>query len=144
MASTSFAETRGTADTPSQSASEPRKSFFFRPFSPLANVYHRFAQWRTDLGLPNPGTVENLQKEVKGTMFAFPPSMTAYPRLNSYASDQLCVRWRPSGPYENIVDEPCVSSDPFLRSGFTSGAPIVQFCCRVCNPRGSSIFYSSQ
>ncbi|KAI0273639.1 eukaryotic porin-domain-containing protein [Gloeopeniophorella convolvens] len=35
--------------------------------SPLANVYSRFSSWRTALGLPNPGTVENLQKEVKST-----------------------------------------------------------------------------
>jgi len=36
-------------------------------FSPLANTYSRFASWRAALGLPNPGTVENLQKEVKST-----------------------------------------------------------------------------
>jgi len=33
--------------------------------SPLANVYDRLSQWRTALGLSNPGTVENLTKEVK-------------------------------------------------------------------------------
>ncbi|PCH38164.1 hypothetical protein WOLCODRAFT_136074 [Wolfiporia cocos MD-104 SS10] len=35
--------------------------------SPLVNLYNRFASWRTSLGLPNPGSVENLQKEVKAT-----------------------------------------------------------------------------
>ncbi|KDQ60810.1 hypothetical protein JAAARDRAFT_151570 [Jaapia argillacea MUCL 33604] len=30
-------------------------------------VYNRFSKWRSDLGLPNPGSVENLQKEVKST-----------------------------------------------------------------------------
>jgi len=34
---------------------------------PFANVYNRFASWRKALDLPNPGTVENLQKEVKST-----------------------------------------------------------------------------
>ncbi|KAL0946880.1 hypothetical protein HGRIS_013046 [Hohenbuehelia grisea] len=37
------------------------------PASPFTDVYARFSQWRTDLGLPHPGTVENLQKEVKST-----------------------------------------------------------------------------
>lgn len=44
---------------------------FFSPVAPFYNVYDRFSQWRTDLGLPNPGTVENLQKEVKGAVFHF-------------------------------------------------------------------------
>ncbi|THH19300.1 hypothetical protein EW146_g1830 [Bondarzewia mesenterica] len=35
--------------------------------SPLANAYQRFSDWRNALGLPNPGPVENLQKEVKST-----------------------------------------------------------------------------
>jgi mitochondrial import receptor subunit TOM40 len=76
MASTSLTEKPGTI-LPSLSASDPRKSLFSRPFTPFANVYHRFAQWRTDLNLPNPGTVENLQKEVKGTSFAFLPTVNA-------------------------------------------------------------------
>ncbi|KAF8636595.1 hypothetical protein AX17_003405 [Amanita inopinata Kibby_2008] len=36
-------------------------------FSPFSNAYHRFSQWRTELGLPQPGNVESLQKEVKTT-----------------------------------------------------------------------------
>ncbi|KAJ3562373.1 hypothetical protein NP233_g9616 [Leucocoprinus birnbaumii] len=40
---------------------------YFNPVSPLWNVIDRFNQWRADLGLPHPGTVENLQKEVKAT-----------------------------------------------------------------------------
>jgi mitochondrial import receptor subunit TOM40 len=39
---------------------------YFNPVSPLWNAIDRFNQWRSDLGLPHPGTVENLQKEVKG------------------------------------------------------------------------------
>ncbi|KAF8654079.1 hypothetical protein AX16_003612 [Volvariella volvacea WC 439] len=39
----------------------------FAFLSPFANAYDRFSQWRTDLGLSNPGSVENLQKEVKTT-----------------------------------------------------------------------------
>ncbi|TFK76429.1 hypothetical protein BDN72DRAFT_755451 [Pluteus cervinus] len=37
------------------------------PFSPLVNIYDRLAQWKQSLDLPSPGTVENLQKEVKTT-----------------------------------------------------------------------------
>ncbi|CAA7271690.1 unnamed protein product [Cyclocybe aegerita] len=40
---------------------------YFNPVSPFFNAYDRFARWRADLGLPQPGTVENLQKEVKAT-----------------------------------------------------------------------------
>ncbi|KAJ6630815.1 eukaryotic porin-domain-containing protein [Mycena sp. CBHHK59/15] len=40
---------------------------YFAPVSPLFNAYDRFAMWRADLGLPHPGTVENLQKETKAT-----------------------------------------------------------------------------
>jgi len=35
------------------------------PFTPFTNIYSRFDAWRTALDLPNPGTVENMQKEVK-------------------------------------------------------------------------------
>ncbi|TFK42571.1 eukaryotic porin-domain-containing protein [Crucibulum laeve] len=42
-------------------------SNYFNPVSPFFNAYDRFSQWRRDLGLPHPGTVENLQKEVKAT-----------------------------------------------------------------------------
>ncbi|KAF7304895.1 ATP-bind-3 domain-containing protein [Mycena kentingensis (nom. inval.)] len=40
---------------------------YFSAFSPFFNAYDRFALWRSDLGLPAPGTVENLQKETKST-----------------------------------------------------------------------------
>ncbi|CAK5277691.1 unnamed protein product [Mycena citricolor] len=50
---------------------DPYPSLTYSPFStalsPISNAYDRFAQWRTDLGLPHPGTVENLQKEIKST-----------------------------------------------------------------------------
>ncbi|KAH9842734.1 eukaryotic porin-domain-containing protein [Rhodofomes roseus] len=36
--------------------------------SKSSNVFHRIASWRYSLGLPNPGSVENLQKEVKSTL----------------------------------------------------------------------------
>ncbi|KAG8707088.1 translocase of outer mitochondrial membrane [Ceratobasidium sp. 394] len=35
--------------------------------SPFVNSYGRFASWRAGLGLTNPGTIENMQKEVKMT-----------------------------------------------------------------------------
>jgi mitochondrial import receptor subunit TOM40 len=50
-----------------ETPAEPKKSTLFSAFSPLANAHARFSSWRTTLGLPNPGSVENLQKEVKTT-----------------------------------------------------------------------------
>ncbi|GAW10329.1 eukaryotic porin-domain-containing protein [Lentinula edodes] len=38
-----------------------------KSLSPLSNYLSRFSKWRAELGLPNPGSVENLQKEVKAT-----------------------------------------------------------------------------
>ena len=52
-------------ETPVQS----KKSTLFSAFSPLANAHTRFFSWRTALGLPNPGSVENIQKEVKSEYF---------------------------------------------------------------------------
>ncbi|KAF8894627.1 eukaryotic porin-domain-containing protein [Infundibulicybe gibba] len=67
MASASFPDPPASSDvhvsSPSPLPSKPIHSSLFSPFG----IYDRFAQWRTDLGLPNPGTVENIQKEVKGT-----------------------------------------------------------------------------
>ena len=34
-------------------------------FSPVTSFYNKLQSWRQSLDLPNPGTVENLQKEVK-------------------------------------------------------------------------------
>ncbi|KIY43543.1 mitochondrial import receptor subunit tom40 [Fistulina hepatica ATCC 64428] len=41
---------------------------FFSPFAPVVDAYDRLSQWRADLGLPSPGTVENLQREIKTTL----------------------------------------------------------------------------
>ena len=59
-----------TSQVPSSSpsskmASTSSSSPFASVVSPLTNVYDRFSRWRLSLGLPNPGTVENLTKEVK-------------------------------------------------------------------------------
>src|SRR5713101_4989393 len=54
---------------PYTEASAPSKSSTLFPvFSPFANGYSRFSSWRAALGLPNPGSVENLQKEVKSEL----------------------------------------------------------------------------
>ena len=34
-------------------------------FAPVTNLYGRLQAWRRSLDMPNPGTVENIQKEVK-------------------------------------------------------------------------------
>lgn len=33
--------------------------------APAVGLYTRFAEWRASLGLPSPGTMENLTKDVK-------------------------------------------------------------------------------
>ena len=53
---------------PYSETSAPSKSSL-PVFSPLVNAYSRLSSWRAALGLPNPGTVENLQKEVKSEFF---------------------------------------------------------------------------
>jgi len=60
------------SDFKPQASEKPVAPSYFNPVSPFFDAYERFARWRADLGLPQPGTVENLQKEVKGT------SMTLY------------------------------------------------------------------
>ncbi|KAF8163312.1 eukaryotic porin-domain-containing protein [Crassisporium funariophilum] len=65
MASTSHSEK--DAHPNPYAPSTPVGSSYFNPVSPFFNAYDRFARWRVDLGLPQPGSVENLQKEVKAT-----------------------------------------------------------------------------
>ena len=65
---------------------------YFNPLSPFHNVYSRFARWRADLGLPQPGSVENLQKEVKGIVLSVVCSSFTH-FLHSYPSHKLSIRW---------------------------------------------------
>jgi mitochondrial import receptor subunit TOM40 len=65
MVISSFPEKDGFIDPYASSAPPASKPAYFTAIAPFYNAYNRFAQWRTDLGFPNPGTVENLQKEVK-------------------------------------------------------------------------------
>jgi hypothetical protein len=53
-----------------ETSAPSKSSTLFPVFSPFANVYSRFSSWRAALGLPNPGSVENLAKEVKSELFA--------------------------------------------------------------------------
>lgn len=66
MASASLPGKEKLLDPYSPSSPLGSKYSYFLPLSPLINAYDRFAQWREDLGLPHPGTVENIQKEAKG------------------------------------------------------------------------------
>jgi len=67
MASPAFPSPKDafTDPSPSSAPQAPKSS----AFSPLTTAYSRFSQWRKSLDLPNPGTVENLQKEVKCACF---------------------------------------------------------------------------
>ncbi|KAI0031718.1 eukaryotic porin-domain-containing protein [Vararia minispora EC-137] len=63
MAAVSFPPPPTIVDAPAPSSS--KQSAFSAAVSPLANAYNRFSSWRASLGLPGPGTVENLGKEAK-------------------------------------------------------------------------------
>ncbi|KAH7914702.1 eukaryotic porin-domain-containing protein [Hygrophoropsis aurantiaca] len=55
-----------TDPSPSSFSPSPQKSST-PGVAPFTNIFGRFSQWRKSLDLPNPGSVENLQKEVKTT-----------------------------------------------------------------------------
>jgi mitochondrial import receptor subunit TOM40 len=75
MAANSFAEKDAQPTTYASENLTAETSF--SPLSPFLNVYNRFARWRSDLDLPQPGTIENLQKEIKGIVLSVPwPSFT--------------------------------------------------------------------
>lgn len=38
-------------------------------FAPLKDIYTSFSEWRDSLGLQNPGTVENIAREVQKDVF---------------------------------------------------------------------------
>ncbi|KAG2753207.1 hypothetical protein P692DRAFT_20845921 [Suillus brevipes Sb2] len=68
MASPAFPPAQDASVDPSPSSvPQAPKSSYPSALSPLTSVFSRFSQWRKSLDLPNPGTVENLQKEVKST-----------------------------------------------------------------------------
>ncbi|KIL00112.1 hypothetical protein PAXRUDRAFT_821990 [Paxillus rubicundulus Ve08.2h10] len=67
MASSVFPSEKLGLNDPSPSLSQPHKTSYLSAISPLTGLFGRFSEWRNSLDLPNPGTVENLQKEVKLT-----------------------------------------------------------------------------
>ena len=52
-------------------------------FSSIARAYDRFFAWRTGLGLPQPGNVESLQKEIKSASNLFTIAFFACPDIPS-------------------------------------------------------------
>lgn len=108
---------------PYSETSAPSKSSF-PVFSPLVNAYSRLSSWRAALGLPNPGTVENLQKEVKSEFFyRLQVGSGCLTGWYSNAFDQLHLRWRASGPYEGTVDGSSFPSYPFVPIGLAIRTP---------------------
>ena len=93
MTSTSVPLKNGVAD-PYASVSSPLAETSTGSFSP----YRRFAQWRANLGLPYPGNIENITKEVKGALCSssgpLPRLLTRAP-LSSDSPHQLLLRWSP-------------------------------------------------
>jgi hypothetical protein len=54
------------------SPTPPSSSSLLSAFAPITNVYNRLATWRKALDLPQPGTIENIQKEVRSALcFSF-------------------------------------------------------------------------
>jgi hypothetical protein len=88
-----------------ESPAPSKSSTLFPVFSPLANAYSRLSSWRTALGLPNPGSVENLQKEVKSELFAGYRSFARFlTGRHSNAFEQFHLRRRAGRPYERTID----------------------------------------
>ena len=67
MAEGSSSLNAGLAESAILPPKHPSTSYF----SPLSGLYGGFSKWRASLGLPNPGTVENLTKEAKSELALF-------------------------------------------------------------------------
>jgi mitochondrial import receptor subunit TOM40 len=65
-----FSDKDGLVDlqVPTPSEQPSSKSAYLNAISPLTNAWNRYSEWRTSFDLPNPGSTENLQKEVKATL----------------------------------------------------------------------------
>jgi len=117
--------------------STPVAHSHFNPVSPFFNTYDRFARWRADLGLPQPGTVENLQKEVKGSVLGFSSGFTLQSKSPfSYTSVELHIRWCPCRLDEESVYESVVPSHPFFRTRITNPSFFIQLWCHFCQRTG--------
>ncbi|KAF7976315.1 hypothetical protein HWV62_5847 [Athelia sp. TMB] len=46
----------------------PKSSSYLDALAPLTNTWNRYSAWRESFGLPNPGSTEGLQKEVKAVL----------------------------------------------------------------------------
>jgi mitochondrial import receptor subunit TOM40 len=70
MTPPSFSEKDGLVDlqVPIPSEQPPSKSAYLSAISPLTRAWNRYSEWRTSFDLPNPGSAEQLQKEVKGEL----------------------------------------------------------------------------
>lgn len=67
----SFSEKAGLPDlipTPSLLEPQPKSSSYLDAIAPLTNTWNRYSAWRESFGLPNPGSTEQLTKEVKGEL----------------------------------------------------------------------------
>jgi len=69
-ASPPFPEKPGSIDLNAPPTPVPSTPSYLSTIIPGMSLLNRFGKWREQLDLPNPGTVENLQKEVKATHLA--------------------------------------------------------------------------
>src|SRR5882762_3303399 len=124
MTSLSLSQKDGLLDLPVLTPSEQpsSKSAYFNAISPLTKAWNRYSEWRTNFGLPNTGTVEQLQKEVKGdpSLFSIYFGRDPHTMPRSNACDKLLIRGWQGRPHQKPVGESCFSSDAFFRSRIAS------------------------
>lgn len=111
------------------------KPSYWIPLSPFNDMYDRFSQWRADLGLPHPGTVENLQKEVKSEYSCAPVVGQVTEHLRRYSFVQFHLRRCPGGLDEEFVNEPSVPSDTLFCFGLSNSSFIIQLWGHICQPK---------
>jgi hypothetical protein len=115
------------------STSKSQGGFIASTFSPVTSLYSRFAQWRASLGLPNPGQVEDIQKEVKSAPFPILDKPSAHFSLCSDPSHSADFRRRPRRPHQSSFHETRLPSHPFLLISIPNTPPIIQLWCCICN-----------
>jgi hypothetical protein len=87
-----FPDKSGFID-PYATPSPPATPSYLSSIIPGMSLINRFSRWREQLDLPNPGTVENLQKEVKSTSSQrslhclLPPRLTSSCRLATHLTN---------------------------------------------------------
>lgn len=138
MSTSSFTEKDDVSGFPSSSTSTypPPRSSYFPRLGPLSTAYNRFQEWRASLSLPNPGTVENLQKEVKSAYNLCQNFSLVLSRIQRrYSSHKLFLRRCTSRHHQGTVHEPSVPDNPFVYPRITDIVPFLQLWDYLRDPK---------